>query len=109
MSEYQTLCQVTDVPEGSSRMFRVEEQMVGLFHVNGDFLAVSNECPHAGASLAHGTFDGDVVTCRIHHWKFCLRTGQYLDADRPQYNIRTFETKVVDGQVQIRLNETPRQ
>jgi nitrite reductase (NADH) small subunit len=103
MAEYRTLCSVLDLPAGESRMFVVEGQMVGLFHVDDEFLAVSNECPHAGASLAHGTFEGDVVSCRIHHWRFCLRTGRYLDEDKPEFNARSFTTRVVNGEVQVSL------
>lgn len=104
MAVLRTVCLVEDVPAGESRMLNVDGQMVGLFNVDGEFLAVSNECPHAGASLAHGTVDGKVLSCRIHHWRFCLRTGQYLDEDRPQFNARSFATRIVDGEVQVSVN-----
>lgn len=107
MAEYQTVCHVDEVPVGSSKMLSVNGQLVGLFNVDGEFLAISNECPHAGASLAHGFVRGDVVSCRIHHWRFCLRTGEYLDADQPEFNVRTFETKVVDDNVQVCLRTRP--
>ena len=55
MAAFRTVCLVEDVPAGESRMLNLDGQMVGLFNVDGDFRAVSNECPHAGASLAHGT------------------------------------------------------
>jgi nitrite reductase/ring-hydroxylating ferredoxin subunit len=98
------VCSEHSLPLGESRMFIVDGQMVGVFNVDGEFLAVSNECPHAGASLAHGTFEGDVVSCRIHHWRFCLRTGRYLDQERPEFNARTFATRVVNGEVQVSLD-----
>lgn len=88
MLEFQTVCRAVDLPAGESRLCIVSEQMVGLFNVAGEFLAVSNECPHAGASLAHGTIEGGVVSCRIHHWKFCLRSGRYLDEDKPEFCLR---------------------
>ena len=69
MAEYRTLCSVLDLPAGESRMFVVEGQMVGLFHVDDEFLAVSNECPHAGASLAHGTFEGETVSNSWNAWR----------------------------------------
>lgn len=103
MATFQAVCLTGDLPPGESRMISVNGQMVGLFNVGGEFLAISNECPHAGASLAHGTVDGDVVSCRIHHWQFCLRSGRYLDEDKPKFNTPTFETRVVDGEVQVSL------
>lgn len=103
MTAFQTVCLTTDLSPGESKMISVDDQMIGLFNVDGEFLAVSNECPHAGASLAHGTFDGDFVSCRIHHWRFCLRSGRYLDEDKPEFNTRSFATRVVGGEVQVSL------
>lgn len=108
MSDFQTVCQIADVPVGQSRMFQIGDQFVGLFNVNGEFLAVNNECPHAGASLAHGTVDGTTVACRIHHWRFCLKTGRYLDEDQPKYNAQTFATRIVDGDVQVSVEPIER-
>lgn len=98
------VCNELDLPLGKSKVARLCGQTIGLFNVGGEFLAISNGCPHAGASLAHGTFEGEVVSCRIHHWKFCLRSGQYLDQDKPEFNARTFVTRVVGGEVQISLD-----
>jgi nitrite reductase/ring-hydroxylating ferredoxin subunit len=104
MPKFQTVCFAEEVSSGESRMFSVDGQLIGLFNVDGEFLAVRNECPHAGASLAHGTVDGDVVSCRIHHWRFCLRSGRYLDQDKPEFNARSFATRVLDGEVQVSID-----
>ena len=98
-----TVCNVDDVPTGGGRLCVVDETMIGVFHVGDSFLALANECPHAGASLAHGDVVDETVSCRIHHWKFCLRTGRYLDEDRPQFNARTYPTRVVGSAVQVDL------
>lgn len=101
---FQTVCLVAEIGSNQSKMVIMDGQMIGLFNVDGKILAISNECPHAGASLAHGTFEDGVVSCRIHHWKFCLRSGRYLDQDKPEFNARTFATRVVNGEVQISLD-----
>ena len=103
MTAFQAVCLANDLPSGESKMIRVGGQMISLFNVGGEFLAVGNECPHAGASLAHGALDGNVVSCRIHHWRFCLQSGRYLDEDKPEFNARSFATRVVDGEVQVSL------
>jgi len=104
MPEFQSVCSAEEVSSGESKMFNVDGLMIGLFNVDGEFLAVSNKCPHAGASLAHGTTDRDIVTCRIHHWRFCLRSGRYLDEDKPEFNARSFATRVVNGEVQVSVD-----
>ncbi len=105
MPRFQTVCLAAEVASGESKMVHVDGQMIGLFNVDGEFLAVHNECPHAGASLAHGNIDRDVVSCRIHHWRFCLRSGRYLDEDKPEFNARTFATRVVNGEVQVSFDD----
>lgn len=84
-------------------MFVIDDQAIGLFNVGGEFFALDNNCPHAGASLAHGYLDGDVVSCRIHHWRFCVRDGKYVDQDRPTMNAPTYSVRVMDGNVEVLL------
>ncbi len=103
MSTYHDVCHVNEVSEGEARMFVVEDTPIGIFQLDGKFYALHNECPHAGASLAQGDIDKDVVSCRIHHWRFCIRDGTYLDEDRPRFNVRTIRVRVVRNQVQVEL------
>ena len=84
-------------------MFVVNELMIGVFHVNGSFYALADECPHAGASLAQGFLKGNVVRCRIHHWRFSVVDGTYLDEEKPQCNARTFPVRVVGDNVQVEV------
>lgn len=100
-SEFQLVCRVNEIPEGAGRMFSVAGQMIGLFNVGGSFFALANACPHAGASLAHGIVQGETVACRIHHWRFSLRDGAYLDEDKPQCNVRTYPVRIVGQEVQV--------
>ena len=103
MPTYHNVCRVDEIPEGEARMYVVKETPIGLFHVAGLYYALHNECPHAGASLAHGIIDNDVVSCRIHHWRFCIRDGSYLDEERPQLNVRSFPVRIVEQQVQVEI------
>ncbi len=40
--------------------------------------AIEDSCNHAGASLAEGSRDGDRVTCPLHGYVFCLKSGELL-------------------------------
>jgi nitrite reductase (NADH) small subunit/3-phenylpropionate/trans-cinnamate dioxygenase ferredoxin subunit len=107
MGDYQTICRTGDIPEGSGRTFSVGSAMIGVFHVGGHFYALDDRCPHAGASLARGTIaDERVVRCRIHHWGFCLGSGEYVDEEKPNCNARTLPVRVVGEDVQVWV-ETP--
>lgn len=102
-SPFHPVCRVDDIPEGQARMFIVAEARVGVFNIEGSFFALANDCPHAGASLAHGIVEGDTVRCRIHHWPFSIRDGTYLDEDKPRCNAQTYPVRVVGGEVQIKI------
>jgi nitrite reductase (NADH) small subunit len=104
MSEFVNLCRVSDIPVGEAKMVFVNEQVFGIFNVSGTFYALDNACPHAGASLSHGIIEGDVVRCRIHHWRFSIRNGTYMDETKPSCNVRTYPIRVVGDQVQIELS-----
>lgn len=103
MARFQTVCNTDDVPKGSGRMFVVDENPIGIFCIDGEFFALDNRCPHAGASLAHGEIDGDTVACRIHHWRFCIRDGTYLDETCPDSNAHCFPVRVVGKEVQVEI------
>ena len=103
MSKYQTVCGVGEIPEGEARMFLVEENAIGVFHVGGEYFALDDHSPHAGASLARGSIDGEVIRCRIHHWGFCLRGGKYIDEDKPHFNAKSYAVRIVGDFVQVRV------
>ncbi len=84
-------------------MFVVAGTMLGVFNIEGEFFALANECPHAGASLAHGTIEGATVACRIHHWRFSICEGTYLDEMKPQFNAESYPIRVVGEEVQVQL------
>ena len=105
-SYFHTVCHVGDIPAGEGRMFAVAKMDIGVFHVGGSFYALANPCPHAGASLAHGIVEGETVLCRIHHWRFSLRDGTYLDENKPQCNVQSFPVRVVGDEVQIEVVTT---
>lgn len=58
---------------------RVEETPAGpvaVYHLGGRLHAISDACPHAGASLCEGELDGDVVTCPRHGSQFRVTDGE---------------------------------
>ena len=101
MSDLEQVASIDEIESGGRLSVIVDDTPVLLIRIGDQFYAIDNHCPHAGASLAHGRVEGDVVRCRIHHWGFCLRDGVYVDEDKPAYNARTFTVRVVDDEVQV--------
>jgi len=63
MSDFVTVAQVGDIPEGEGRAFPVGDQMVAVFNEGDRYHAIDDMCPHMGASLASGHYENCVVTC----------------------------------------------
>lgn len=59
-------------------------------------------CNHGGADLCDGYFDGHVIECPLHQGAFDVRNGAPISAPATRA-MRVFETRVVDGMVQIRV------
>ena len=45
MPDFHTICQANEIPEGEARMFVVNDVMVGVFHIDGQFHALDNPLP----------------------------------------------------------------
>ncbi|MDG1873215.1 MAG: Rieske 2Fe-2S domain-containing protein [Mariniblastus sp.] len=101
--QFQAVGKVEEVPPGASKMIVLGETLIGLFNIEGEFFALDNCCPHAGASLAHGEVEEDVVVCRIHHWRFSIRDGKYLDECRPEFDAKSYRVRVVGDRIEVEV------
>ena len=101
MPEFQVVCLATDIAEGEGKSFEVMGKMIGIYHLPDGFYAIDDPCPHAGASLALGCIEKDVIHCRIHHWGFGIKDGLCREQNILQHNVRTYKVQVQDGQVLI--------
>ena len=112
------VARASEIPPGARKLVRLNGRGVVVFNVKGEFFALSDRCPHKGASLSGGkmtglvesggpgdytyTRVGEIVRCPWHVWEFDVRTGRsYCDPRRMrlmQFNV-TVEpgAKVVEG------------
>jgi nitrite reductase/ring-hydroxylating ferredoxin subunit len=63
---YLKLCNTNDVPAGSMKKFYLREQEFLVANLNSQFHCLDGRCTHAGAPLAEGTLEGEVLTCPWH-------------------------------------------
>jgi nitrite reductase (NADH) small subunit len=105
---------VDDVRRDGCRVVTVEGRRVGVISVGDDFYAVSDRCPHMGASMCTGSLSGTflpsephelrygldqrVLRCPWHGWEFDLESGRSLLEPR-RYGLRTYRVTEDDGQV----------
>ncbi len=65
------------------------------------FAAIDNACPHASAPLCEGTLLDGKIVCPLHLWEFDLQTGA-CDVG-PDWNVKTYPTRLVDGRIEALL------
>jgi NAD(P)H-dependent nitrite reductase small subunit len=90
---------------GTGQVRLIHGRQIALFHVNGQFWAVENSCPHRGGPLGEGTLAGTVVTCPLHGWQFDVTTGECLG--RPGRKIACFAIRVEGDDVLVALPPVP--
>ena len=103
------VARTSDIPLGGNRVFDVDGRDIVVFHVNGEFFALLNRCPHAGAPLEKaacvarltspepGIYQrsrvGEFLRCAWHGWEFDMRNGQsYFDPNR--FKIRSYPVAI---------------
>jgi len=109
---------VEEIPEGEGVGFDVGGIEIAVFHVDGEFYAISNRCAHQRAPLckagerkinAEHTWTGErggvdpeacTVSCPWHLWEWDLETGEHAASNR---RIGTFDCRVEGEDVLVRI------
>ena len=107
----------SEIAPGERRIVEVKGRSVGLFNVNGRFVAALNLCPHELAPACLGRVggttlpsppgeyrwgrEGEVLACPWHGWEFDLLTGRAL-AD-PRVRLRLYPTAVEGDTIYVTL------
>jgi 3-phenylpropionate/trans-cinnamate dioxygenase ferredoxin subunit len=113
-----TVCPAEELPAGSRRIVDVEGRSIGVFNLDGELYALRNQCPHRGAPLCRGGWDGTmlpsapdefefglegrVVRCPWHAREFDLVTGASLLSGDPTH-VRTYDVSICDGHVVVEV------
>lgn len=104
MADFTPVCKVTDLSDPGKMVVEVEERLVALFHVMGQFYAIDDLCTHDGGPLADGELRAHTIICPRHGARFDIRTGQALTMPATRATA-THEVKVEDEQVWIHIND----
>ena len=98
------ICLLSDLPETGGHFVNCDNRRLAVFRVGNkeDEVRVTDDtCPHAGGSLSAGYVSDGCVICPWHGWPFEIDTGKC--PDNPTVQIQTYPARVVDGQIQSRI------
>lgn len=105
----------SELAPGERRLVEVKGHSVGLFNVNGQYIAVLNLCPHELAPVCRGRIggttltsppgeyrwgrEGEILACPWHGWEFDLQTGKALADERVR--LRRYPVSVEDDTIYV--------
>jgi nitrite reductase/ring-hydroxylating ferredoxin subunit len=101
MNDYVPVAPASQVPSDRGLTVRVDGREFALFRVDEAIYALGAECPHRGGPLGEGRTQDGHVHCPLHGWEFDLKTGACRE--HPERPATCVATRVVDGQVEIRI------
>ena len=105
MSEFIKVAKAADIPDPGRLVLEVDDNLVLLLHVGGDFFCIDDVCTHDGDTLSEGELEDHAIACPRHGAKFDIRTGEALTMPATE-DTRRHEVKVENGNVYIKLNES---
>ncbi len=101
MSDWIDIAPVEEFSPGTRRVVDVEDVIIILFNLGGEFYAIEDVCTHDSSSLDNGELRGEEIICPRHAARFNIKTGEALTP--PAYEaIPTFPIRVENGIVQVK-------
>ncbi|HEY4200554.1 MAG TPA: Rieske (2Fe-2S) protein [Devosiaceae bacterium] len=112
MNKY-VVANVDEFPASGRLLVHVKGRPIVIFHLDDQYYALFNRCPHQGGSLCEGhriglvespqpgqyeySRAGEIIRCPWHGWEFDIRTG--LSRCRPKdLLVRQYPLNVEDGE-----------
>jgi nitrite reductase/ring-hydroxylating ferredoxin subunit len=91
-------------PESAIGVELGNDLYIAIYHVDGEFYATDNICPHADAFLNYGRLNGDVIECPVHGVRFEVKTGKGCGG-APYGSLRKFALRIVGDDIQVDVAE----
>lgn len=115
VDEWFPVAAVGEVESGSIYPFRLLESRYALLaDAEGGVIAISDSCPHRGAQLSLGRFDGHRLQCPYHGWEFssageCVHRPAHPTQPIPDgCSLRSFAVREAYGLWWMCLGDSPR-
>jgi nitrite reductase (NADH) small subunit len=107
-----------DIVNKTCHVVEIKGRSIALFNVGEHFYGILNVCPHKGAPLCHGSFNGTmlpsspntfihgledrVIRCPWHGYEFDVTTGEALFGIIDS-KVKTYEVTEEDGILYIEM------
>jgi 3-phenylpropionate/trans-cinnamate dioxygenase ferredoxin subunit len=101
MSDWVDVAEAEEFKPGSWRVIDLDDVLVAVFNLDGDYYAIEDICTHDNGTLTGGELEDGQIVCPRHGARFDIRTGEALTP--PAYEpVPTLPVRVENGLVQVR-------
>ena len=100
--EFQRALAVSELDDPGKVMLEIDNRIVVLVHLEGEFFCIDDVCTHDNGPLADGVLDGCQLICPRHGAKFDVRDGRALSFPATRATI-SHEVKVEQGEVFVKI------
>jgi nitrite reductase/ring-hydroxylating ferredoxin subunit len=99
---YIKLCDTNSLTPNEPRSFKIKDKEIMVIYHKEKYYCLDARCAHAGAPLAEGTLNEQVLTCPWHYSQFDITTGDVLrgPAQKP---LKTYPNEVKDNYLFINI------
>jgi 3-phenylpropionate/trans-cinnamate dioxygenase ferredoxin subunit len=104
MPNFLPVADASSIPDPGKQLLEIEDRVVVLFHVGGQYFCIDDVCTHDGGPLGEGELCDHTIACPRHGAKFDIRTGKALTMPATQDTV-AHEVKIEDGKVFVRLRD----
>jgi len=104
MSEFVRVAKTSDLSDPGQMLLEVDERIVVLFRVGGEFFCLDDVCTHDGGPLSEGKLADHAIACPRHGAKFDIRTGKALTMPAT-VDTAAHEVKVEGDDILVRICE----
>ncbi|PHR89455.1 MAG: biphenyl 2,3-dioxygenase [Blastopirellula sp.] len=104
MSDFIKIAEVDAIPDPGKQVFELDDRIVVLFHVAGQFYCLDDICTHDDGPLGEGALEGTTIACPRHGAKFDIRDGSVVSMPAT-IATQSYETKVEGQNVLIRVED----
>jgi len=104
MSDFQKVANVSEIPLGTMKSFKVGFDQIVICHNDNGFFAVEDVCSHDSAPISDGHIDPEGhIVCARHGAKFECKSGD-VKAPPAVVGIETFKIKVENNEIFVSLD-----
>jgi nitrite reductase/ring-hydroxylating ferredoxin subunit len=96
------LCRIDEVQENELKQFNLKGNEILVINRNNKFYCLEARCTHAGAPLAEGELENDVLMCPWHGSRFNIETGEVVRGPAKK-QLRIYYSNVKDNFLFVEL------